>query len=352
MEKGRPIFSVIMPVKNGEYFISDAINSVIYQTEGSWELLVIDDGSTDSTCSIVKNFSLCDARCKLVRNTGSGVSSARNLGMKLAVGKILCFLDADDVFTHNSLSLRLQFFHKNASAWLTHGFVIFVDSDYKPLDFRLGTEKKIKFSDMSGMPTHLNAFSGKSELLKKYVFDVSYKNGEDWLFLASILRDGYVSHSINQDLALYRIHPNSVIKKNMTAHETGLLRVIDWLYKNIEEKSSNFDPKLSLSSPEKSVLICARQLGEFLWLILDGAATESTKKFNNPTFIKWLNEQTDHDILHRISMVGMRYFCIPRSQLQQISFEQKVALLNSIKNNRLDKFFPKIFECLTLFFKL
>ncbi len=87
--------SIILPAYNAAPFIEEAVNSVLQQTHENWELLIIDDGSTDETSSIIKKY-LGDTRVKYYSQVNRGVSAARNLGLVKAVGNYICFLDADD----------------------------------------------------------------------------------------------------------------------------------------------------------------------------------------------------------------------------------------------------------------
>jgi len=96
-------FSIIMPVFNREDCISSAIKSVLKQLHENYELIVIDDGSTDKTCSVVESHD--DHRIKLILSkTNAGVSAARNLGLKFASGDYICFLDSDNEWDSRHLS--------------------------------------------------------------------------------------------------------------------------------------------------------------------------------------------------------------------------------------------------------
>ena len=95
-------FSVIIPVYNGEATIGRAINSIITQTYDNWELIVINDGSTDNTQKVVSSYMKRDKRIRMfVIPVNEGRFSARNLGMKMATGDWICNLDADDEFMSN-----------------------------------------------------------------------------------------------------------------------------------------------------------------------------------------------------------------------------------------------------------
>ena len=129
MNKDQALVSIITPVYNAEKYIKETINSVLNQTYSSWELLVIDDGSTDSTAKIVKSFS--DSRIILIQQENGGVSSARNKGIDLARGKYITFLDADDILPPHSLEARVHYLESNPSVDLVDGHISVKDMDMK-----------------------------------------------------------------------------------------------------------------------------------------------------------------------------------------------------------------------------
>lgn len=96
-------FSIIIPLYNKENSITATINSVLCQTFSSFELIVVDDGSTDNSVRLVESF--MDNRIKLIRKNNEGVSIARNIGIKSAKGKIIYLLDADDIIVPDCLNL-------------------------------------------------------------------------------------------------------------------------------------------------------------------------------------------------------------------------------------------------------
>lgn len=104
------LVSVIMPVYNAELYIAEAINSVLNQTHTNWELLIINDGSTDNSEKLIKNFT--DQRIIYNKQENKGVSAARNVGLKNMKGDYFCFLDADDLMTPQSISSRIKVFNR------------------------------------------------------------------------------------------------------------------------------------------------------------------------------------------------------------------------------------------------
>ncbi len=97
-----PKISVIMPVYNGELFVGQAIDSLLSQTFQDWELIVVDDGSTDGTSQILGQYT--DSRIRIIRQKNRGEAGARNTGLDHMSGEYMAFLDADDLYLPNALS--------------------------------------------------------------------------------------------------------------------------------------------------------------------------------------------------------------------------------------------------------
>jgi glycosyltransferase involved in cell wall biosynthesis len=106
-----PFFSIIIPTYNRAHFIGSAIESVIQQTFYDWELIVIDDGSTDHTEKVVKSF--IDNRMKYFYQQNVERSSARNNGILKTTGQFICFLDSDDIWLPNHLQTVLEAVREN-----------------------------------------------------------------------------------------------------------------------------------------------------------------------------------------------------------------------------------------------
>ena len=98
-----PDISVIVPVYNTELYLHRCIDSILTQTFTDFELILVDDGSEDNSGAICKTYVLNDARVKLIRQDNNGPSSARNTGLKYAIGKYIAFLDSDDIIHRDYL---------------------------------------------------------------------------------------------------------------------------------------------------------------------------------------------------------------------------------------------------------
>lgn len=103
-----PLVSIIMPVYNAEQYLASSIESVLAQTAKDFELLLINDGSKDSSLSICREFEARDSRVRVLDKPNGGVSSARNLGLDEAKGEWLMFIDSDDWLTEDALAVCLE----------------------------------------------------------------------------------------------------------------------------------------------------------------------------------------------------------------------------------------------------
>jgi glycosyltransferase involved in cell wall biosynthesis len=120
------LVSIIMPAYNAERYIGEAIGSVLAQTHTNWELLVVNDGSTDGTRVVIERFD--DPRIRVFHKPNGGIGSARNMALPHVRGAFLCGLDSDDVFPPRSLEARLQVFAEHPGTDIVDGRVVFMDA--------------------------------------------------------------------------------------------------------------------------------------------------------------------------------------------------------------------------------
>lgn len=131
-KKGQSLVSVIVPCYNGQEFIGEAIESVINQTYQNWELIIIDDGSTDESKKVMDRY-LHDKRIQYIRHDkNKGISATRNTGIITSRGEYIAFLDQDDIWLPEKLERQLELFKKsNSKIGLVYTDVYFIDSNGK-----------------------------------------------------------------------------------------------------------------------------------------------------------------------------------------------------------------------------
>ena len=130
---GRPRVTVVMPVYNAERFLKEAIDSILGQTYEDFELLAIDDGSTDASAAIIEEYA--DHRIRLVRcERNGGVVSARNLGVRLAEGRYLAMMDADDVSLPERLKRQVDWLNTHPETAVVATRAVRIDVNGHPIE--------------------------------------------------------------------------------------------------------------------------------------------------------------------------------------------------------------------------
>ncbi len=264
----KPLVSIIMPAYNSGKLISESIDSVLCQSYDNIELLIIDDGSTDDTTIIVNCYIQNDKRIKLLHNKGKGVSSARNCGIKNALGAYICFLDSDDIYSNNAIELRLEYLRNHPNVDAAFCEVRLTDQKLKELGWVITGKPVVTFEDFYNNAVHTASVLFKSDIIKRIGFDESFSNGEDWLCWHRIARMGVEYHYVHGCFVLYRQH-NSTVLSNFKYHENQLLRVIDIIY-GMDPGCPNPDPRYSsgLTKPSKLILITQRRIRLFFFLLM------------------------------------------------------------------------------------
>jgi glycosyltransferase involved in cell wall biosynthesis len=202
------LVSVVMPAHNAERFLSDSIRSVVAQSFSQWELLVVDDASTDQTFAIASDFAKIDCRIRVVRlEENRGVANARNVGIRLARGQFLAFLDSDDLWLPHKLEIQISYMRQKG--------VAFSFSSYRRLapDGRLGSELRVPVAVTYKQLLKGNVIGCLTAVIDRMqiaVVNMEECGHEDYVAWLSILRKGHVAHGIQADLARYRLSSSSV----------------------------------------------------------------------------------------------------------------------------------------------
>ncbi len=213
----QPLVSVIMPCYNMERFITDTINSVIHQSFADWELLIVDDASTDKTVAIVKSLAEQDDRIKFsVNPQHAGIAPTRNHCIEKSKGRFFAFLDADDRWHPDKLQRQLQFMLEHHTAFSYSSYDL-IDEEGKPLG------KTIKTAGDLDYKAYLrNTIIGCSTVMidtEKVgtVVVPDFRTSEDTATWLNILRQGFKAYAIEEPLTSYRIRNHSASSNKMKA---------------------------------------------------------------------------------------------------------------------------------------
>ena len=111
-EKSPPMVSVVMSVYNGSHFLGDAINSVLAQTYTDLEFIIVDDGSTDDSVTIISGFAERDHRIVFIKKENTGLTRSLNTGLQIAKGEFIARIDSDDIWYPDKLAIQIGFFQR------------------------------------------------------------------------------------------------------------------------------------------------------------------------------------------------------------------------------------------------
>ncbi len=199
------LVTVIMPAYNSSLYIETAIRSVMNQTYPHWKLLVIDDGSSDDTCSIVSKLVAEDDRITLLRNEENvGVATTRNKGFALCEGAWVALLDSDDWWHPEKLEKQLHL-AKETGADIVYCSYGIVNEHGQRLcdDFHVPPQTDYMESMVQSVISCSTALLSQ-EIVEKYRFCTDYYH-EDMVLWLQLLRDGYKASGNVEVLAQYRV---------------------------------------------------------------------------------------------------------------------------------------------------
>jgi len=225
MEKS--LVSIITPCFNSEKFISETIHSVQNQTYQNWEMIVVDDCSTDQTATIIEQFVKNDARIRffqLEKNSGAGI--AREMALSQAKGDYISFLDADDLWKPLKLEKQLQFLKDN-KIHFTFSFYDCIDEEGNALNKRVEAPRNLSYRQLF-FCNYVGNLTG--------IYDVNYfgkiaisstRKRQDWMVWLTILKQIKSAKLVPESLAFYRIRNNS-----LSASKVDLLKHNFAVYRN------------------------------------------------------------------------------------------------------------------------
>ncbi len=222
----KPLISIVIPMYNAEKYIQETINSVIQQTYENWEMLIVDNYSTDKSKEIVQKNIIKENKIKLIEleyNSG-GPARPRNIGIdNNAKGKYIAFLDADDMWVENKLELQINFMLNNNIDFSSTNYEL-IDENSKKIDTTISfspffrkiysknyTLNKSLFYNIISTSTVMI----KSEVIKKYGFneEKNLVGVEDYFLWCCLLNDKIIYSYYPMILEKYRISNNSISRE-------------------------------------------------------------------------------------------------------------------------------------------
>ncbi len=235
MENKEKLVSIIVPVYNIKKYIRETMDCVRAQTYADWELLLVDDCSTDGTRAVIEEYiqETKDDRIRLIKqSSNTGAAQARNKGLEEARGRYIAYLDADDLWVPEKLERELAFMEEKQAAFAFTGYE-FADEN------GAGTGKVVKVPQTL---TYKEALKNTTIFTTTVMFDtqkISKKNlimpvikSEDTALWWRVLRSGYVAYGLDENLVKYRR-----AGKSLSSNKLEAIRRIWNLYRKAEGMS-------------------------------------------------------------------------------------------------------------------
>ncbi len=185
----RPLISVLMPVYNGEAYVREAILSIVQQTYPFWELVIVDDGSTDGTAELLGKLSALDSRIKVFRKENEGLTRALNFGLELCQGVYIARQDADDISEPYRLDSLSEAVLKNQHRVIVSGWCVFEDGDLErswasEVNAWMPTVLRARLLRWTNLYVHGTLLIEKKFLEELGGYDTSFRMSQDYdLFL-------------------------------------------------------------------------------------------------------------------------------------------------------------------------
>ena len=225
------LVSIITPMYNSGKFIESTIKSVQEQTYQDWEMIIIDDGSTDGSINLVRTILDNDKRIQLISlQENQGPAKARNEGIKMACGRYIAFLDSDDLWHEEKLYKQLNFMKKNQYAFTYTGFEK-INEAGKVIGTIFPYKEEVCYYDLL-KSNHIGCLTAMIDLKilghKMYMPDIEKRQDQGlWLDILKEIDKAYFLHEI---LGQYRIRAGSI-----SVNKTDNIKYQWKLYRNIEK---------------------------------------------------------------------------------------------------------------------
>lgn len=196
----KPLVSIIIPNYNKEKYLDKCLKSILDQSYENYEVIIVDDASTDSSVSIIEKY--INNKIKLIKlNENKGIAYARNIGLKNSKGRMICFLDSDDYWNQDKLTIQVKYMIENKIGFSFTSYYFVRDNKLikkakcpHTINFKKALKNTIIWTSTVMIDTTL--------IDKKYLLMPNIKS-EDTACWYSILKRGYIAYSINKPLSYY-----------------------------------------------------------------------------------------------------------------------------------------------------
>ncbi len=225
--------SIIVPVYNVQAFLEETILSVIGQEETDWELLLVDDCSTDGSPLIMERYAASDKRIRVIRQTkNQGAAAARNRGLQEAAGRYIAFLDADDLWKPRRLSAELTLMEEKQAGFVFGGYE-FADETGKGTGTIVRVPQTLCYRQaLKNTTIFTSTVLLDTKCIPRELMRMPLVKSEDTATWWNILRHGYTAYGLDENLVLYRRSTGT-----LSSNKVEAVRRIWHLYRQVERLS-------------------------------------------------------------------------------------------------------------------
>lgn len=208
-EDAAPVISVAMPVYNGEKHLAEAVDSILSQTFTNFELIIIDDGSTDNSLQFLHGYQKRDARIRLITRENRNLATTLNDIIDLARGKWIARMDQDDIALPQRFERQLQWLEKTGADICGSWVNLFGAIDRRCIKHPQ-TDDAIKMELMFGTPFAHPSVMMRTAMVRQLRYDRAWEKCEDYDLWERAARAGWKMANIQEVLLLYRQHGNQI----------------------------------------------------------------------------------------------------------------------------------------------
>lgn len=259
-----PVVSVIIPAYQASSTLVRAFDSMRNQTFTDWEVIIVDDGSTDNTRAVAEMLASKDGRVRVLHQANKGASAARNTGLRAARGAWIGFLDSDDWFDTAFLETLLALRTDHPDAGVLYCDFALVDGNGKVQEEQRVPDMSDPFRELGrscSLSVHC-ALTRADIMARAGEFDEALVINEDWDLWQRIARTGTPFRGVRKILAFYYTRPSSLSRRQVDALARDGIKVIERIFKA--------DPRLPIADPRyANGLPAEERLGiELEWIVM------------------------------------------------------------------------------------
>lgn len=331
MNRETPIeLSVIMPVFNSELFLSDAIQSILQQSITDFEFIIVNDGSTDSSDTIIRSFN--DSRINYINNnTNKGIVAVLNQGLNISSGTYIARMDADDIAAPTRFKEQLDFLKKNPEYKLCGTYAIRINEEGKKSS-KIRAPKQyanIKVGQLFRNSFVHPSIMAYSQIIKTFGYKEEYKYAEDYFLFSEIVMH-HKAVNINKIGLYYRTHSESISAKRLTemmeSERKTMLYLLSFLFDEVTEKQLTIHH--SFLRKEQNVNCSINEVEQHLLSIK--LANRSKKIYAKNVLEKMLQKQW-FNVLNRSSENNkpLRFMSSPLFSIRFFDLKQLIKLYSN-----------------------